>query len=165
MRETEHGTEDFRLRQFASRRVEFDHGGANEVPLLITGDLRSSAVHQHTAATCLAALHEAFDPRAAFRRDDRAHFHIRIEAVADTASGGGFEQLRRKRLPGFSHRHRHRSGQASLTGAAKRRIHRQLHRHVDVGIRHHDDGVLGPALALDTFAGRRRARVDILGDG
>ena len=98
------------------------------------------------------------------RRDDRAHLHAFIEAVADFEFRSGIGDRIAKSLLRFADGDRDRDGEAALPGATEGAVADDLRGHRHVGVGKNDDVILGAALALRALAVGGGARVDVLRD-
>src|SRR5690348_14305713 len=90
----EYRAEDFGTGDLARVRQSIEERRADEVPLLISRDLRIPAVDYGTGAIAHGLLHQAFDACPAFRGDYRPH----LRAVVEPVAGGSLKGRRRHRF-------------------------------------------------------------------
>ena len=116
-------------------------------------------------AFLLRLADEAFDARLALARDHGAHLHAVRQPVAHLAFSRGFHHTLRQFGTSVANGDRHRRRQAALSGAAERGVGQNPRGHFHVGVRHHDYGILGAALALRAFAVGRCPAIDVARGG
>src|SRR3954463_16416130 len=88
MVDREHRPENLGPCHIALDREAIEHRRPHEVPATVTGNIGTPAVDDRPGAVLNGLVDEAFDPAAAFSRDDRAHLYAVVESVAGHAAGG-----------------------------------------------------------------------------
>ena len=81
-----------------------------------------------------------------------------------SAAMAGINFSRRAMAVLLADRNHHRQGHAALAGRAEGRAGEVVHHLVEVGVRHDDAVVLGPAHGLDALSRRDAAPVDVVRD-
>ena len=126
-------------------------------------DLGISAIDQHLGSLFLPNSNERFDPLFALLGNHRAHLHAIFEAIAHSQLRGRFRDGVAEGLLRFADGDGYRHSQATLPGAPKGAVADDLRRHLHVGIRQNDHGILRAALALRAFPFFSGTRVDVAG--
>ncbi|MNZ71769.1 hypothetical protein D3C78_901350 [compost metagenome] len=163
LQHTEHRAEDLFL---VDGHVGADGGEdrrADEVAVLVAGDLRMAAIEQQLCAFLHTALDQAVDALQRRAGHHRADVGAGLAAGVDLEGLGLLDQLRQPGL-GLADQDHHRQRHAALAGGPEGGADQVVEGLLLVGIRQDDGVVLGAHHALRALAVLRGAVVDVGAD-
>ena len=151
--DAEHRSEDLIVIDAHLRRHAVEHRAAQEEPVAPAVLARRAPVDDELRAFLDAEIDVRPHLRVVLAGDQRPHLDARRRSRADAqfahALAQPLDQRVRRRV---ADRDRDRDRHAALAGRTERGAHQCVDRHVQVGVRHHDEMVLRAAQRLNALA-------------
>src|SRR4030042_2939971 len=152
MHQSQYRPKDFCLPNLTSRFHIHQDGRADKRTALVAWNERSPPINRNRCTFGSPHADQLLDTRATLPADNRCHLDTFVESITPLSAGCCITHSLVELMAGFTHRHRPRYCQATLTGTTKCRICNDLHCDIHVSIRHNHDGVLCPTLSLNPLA-------------
>src|SRR6185369_3849760 len=140
-----HGPKDLVAADRHGRRHRVKDARSDKEALI--GQRPLATVKRKVRAFCRTTFYVAEDATAMFGTDDRSHVHTGFHSVSDSHAAGRFDEAITRLCVNRAHRHKDAPGEAAFTRATVEGLVDDRDRAIEIGVRHHNDEVLGAARA------------------